>query len=190
MCSSYYSMHFEASVEIFTHCTCYAQSTQSELNFYAACHTFLKVHIISSLYLNHSLSRCNLLETSGKQWKIMHSFSPNHIGRNKVVINGILLPKLFSPTVRKKCSSDREKLLKFKVEGLEFSKIQRSLEQFIQTVKGQSIFLLKFVFFEKSTKFDETSILLLTNKFMFIVSCYSFEHPVWLKIKRVLEQFS
>ena len=29
-------------------------------------------------------------------------------GKNK---NGILLPKLFRPTVRKKCSSDREKLL-------------------------------------------------------------------------------
>ena len=30
--------------------------------------------------------------------------------------NGILLPKLL-PTVRKKCSSDRENLLKFKAEG-------------------------------------------------------------------------
>ena len=40
--------------------------------------------------------------------------------------NGILLPKLFWPTVRKKCSSDREKLLKFKAEGQEFA-----LEQFI-----------------------------------------------------------
>ena len=41
--------------------------------------------------------------------------------------NGILLPKLFWPTVRKKCSSDREFFL-------------RSLEQFIQTVKGQNNF--------------------------------------------------
>ena len=38
----------------------------------------------------------------------------------------ILLPKLFWPTVRKKCSSDGEKL--------------RSLEQRIQTVKGHTIF--------------------------------------------------
>ena len=52
--------------------------------------------------------------------------------------NGILLPKLFWPTVRKNCSSDREKLLKFKAEGREFSKFLRSLEQFIQTVKGQN----------------------------------------------------
>ena len=35
---------------------------------------------------------------------------------------GILLPKLFWLTVRNNCSSDREKLLKFKAEGLEFAK--------------------------------------------------------------------
>ena len=54
--------------------------------------------------------------------------------------NGILLPKLFWPTVRKKCSSDWEKLLKFEAEGWEFSKILRLVEQFIQTVKGQNKF--------------------------------------------------
>ena len=54
--------------------------------------------------------------------------------------NGILLPKLFWPTVRKKCSSDREKLWKFKAEGQEFANFLRSLEQFIQTVKGQNNF--------------------------------------------------
>ena len=32
---------------------------------------------------------------------------------------GILLPKLFWPTARKKCSSDREKLLKFEAENLQ-----------------------------------------------------------------------
>ena len=31
--------------------------------------------------------------------------------------NGILLPKLFWPTVRKNCSSDWEKILKFEAEG-------------------------------------------------------------------------
>ena len=35
---------------------------------------------------------------------------------------GILSPKLFWPTVRKNCSSDREKLLKFEAEGREFAK--------------------------------------------------------------------
>ena len=52
--------------------------------------------------------------------------------------NGILLPKLFLSTVRKKNSSDRENLLKFEAEGREFAKTVKSLEQFIQTVKGQN----------------------------------------------------
>ena len=60
--------------------------------------------------------------------------------KNCIYIIGILLPKLFWPTVRKNCSSDLEKLLKFGAEGQEFSKLLRSLEQFIQTVKGQNIF--------------------------------------------------
>ena len=58
----------------------------------------------------------------------------------QVTNTGILLPKLFWPTVRKKCSSDQEKLLKFEAEGQEFAKILRSQEQFIQTVKGQKYF--------------------------------------------------
>ena len=57
-----------------------------------------------------------------------------------VFINGILLPKLFWPTVRKKCSSDWGKLLNFEVEDQEIAKILRSLEQFTQTVKGQNNF--------------------------------------------------
>ena len=40
----------------------------------------------------------------------------------------------------KNCSSDQEKLLKFEAEGREFAKFFRSLEQFIQTVKGQNNF--------------------------------------------------
>ena len=47
---------------------------------------------------------------------------------------------MFRPTVRKKNSSDREKLLKFKAEDREFAKILRSQKQFIQTVKGQNNF--------------------------------------------------
>ena len=42
--------------------------------------------------------------------------------------------------MRKKCSSDREKLSKFEAEGREFAKILRSLEQFVQTMKGQNNF--------------------------------------------------
>ena len=42
--------------------------------------------------------------------------------------------------MRKKCSSDREKLLKFEAEGQEFANFLRSLEQFIHT--GQKQFLV------------------------------------------------
>jgi hypothetical protein len=42
--------------------------------------------------------------------------------------------------VRKNCSSDRETLLEFEAEGQEFAEFLRSLEQFIQTVKGQNNF--------------------------------------------------
>ena len=42
--------------------------------------------------------------------------------------------------MRKNCSSDREKLLKFEAEGREFANFLRSLEKFIQTVKGQNNF--------------------------------------------------
>ena len=39
--------------------------------------------------------------------------------------------------MRKNCSSDREKLLRFEAEGQEFAKISRSRQQFIETWKGQ-----------------------------------------------------
>ena len=42
--------------------------------------------------------------------------------------------------MRKKCFSDREKLLKFKAEGRAYAKNMRSPGQFIQTVKGQDNF--------------------------------------------------
>ena len=48
--------------------------------------------------------------------------------------------KIFFLTVRKNCSSEREKLLKFEAEGQEFAKFLRSLEQFIQTEKVQNKF--------------------------------------------------
>ena len=66
----------------------------------------------------------------------VHAFSFSSVPNE----NGILFSKLLLPTVRKNCASDREKLLKFEPEGLEFEKILRSLDQFIQTVKGQNNF--------------------------------------------------
>ena len=58
------------------------------------------------------------------------------LSKQKVFRNGILLPKLFWPTVRTNCSSDREHFLKFEAEGREFANFLRSLEQIIQTVEG------------------------------------------------------
>ena len=42
--------------------------------------------------------------------------------------------------MRKNCSSDREKVLKLEAEGQEFATFLRSLEEFIQIVKGQNNF--------------------------------------------------
>ena len=69
-----------------------------------------------------------------KNWKISwHSWKIWTLreGEKEIVVHfphvfvscsrtGILLPKLFWPNVGKNCSSDREKLLKFKAEGREF----------------------------------------------------------------------
>ena len=60
--------------------------------------------------------------------------------------HGILLPKLLWPNVRKNCSSDWEKLLKFEVDCQEFAKILRLLEQFIQIVKGKNNFRNRMLF--------------------------------------------
>ena len=62
-------------------------------------------------------------------------------------MNGILLPKLFWPTLTKNCSSDQKKLLKFETEGREFAKFLRSIEQFIQTVERSEQFLVTECFF-------------------------------------------
>ena len=56
--------------------------------------------------------------------------------------NGILLPKLFWPTVRKNVLVIEKKLLYFEAEGREFAKFLRSLEQSIQAMKGQNNFWL------------------------------------------------
>ena len=48
--------------------------------------------------------------------------------------------KIVLTNCEKKCFNDREKLLKFKAEGQELANLLISLEQFIQTVKGQNNF--------------------------------------------------
>ena len=54
--------------------------------------------------------------------------------------NRILFQKMFWPTVRKRCSSDWENFWNSRLKSENFAKVQRSLEQFIQTVKSQAIF--------------------------------------------------
>ena len=49
---------------------------------------------------------------------------------------GILLPKLFWPTVRKNCSSDRENLLKFEAEGQEFTKFLSRRRKMVTSERG------------------------------------------------------
>ena len=72
--------------------------------------------------------------------------------------NGILLPKLFWPTVRKKNLVIKKT---FEAEGREFTKFLRSLEQFVHTVKGQNncwyqkAFLTCFWRFLRSNKFEQ-----------------------------------
>ena len=48
--------------------------------------------------------------------------------------------------MRKNCSSDWEKLLKFETKGREFENFLISLEQFVQTVKGQNNFGKRMLF--------------------------------------------
>jgi hypothetical protein len=55
----------------------------------------------------------NQVQCRGKRFHVIH--------RKFLRGNGIFLPKLFRPTVRKNCSRGPEKLLKFKAEGGEFS---------------------------------------------------------------------
>ena len=68
-----------------------------------------------------------LRHTEEERGKINKAFEPEEKSE-KQDWNGILLPKLFWPTVRKNCSSDWEKLLKFEAEGREFAKCLRSLK--------------------------------------------------------------
>ena len=50
--------------------------------------------------------------------KVQHLFF-NLLDKGGLISKGILLPKLFWTTVRKNCSSDREKILKFEAGGAE-----------------------------------------------------------------------
>ena len=113
------------------------------------CEFHFQIYFTSAVQVKSASARVQLIETS---LQISNFFEKNQVCEDTIdqcstfenispqVWNGILLPKLFWPTVWKNCSSDREKLLKFEAEGREFAKFLKSLEQFIQTVKGQNNF--------------------------------------------------
>ena len=61
--------------------------------------------------------------------------------------NGNLPPELFWLTVRKNCSSDREKRLKFEAEGQEFTKILRSIRTIYSNSERSEQFLVTECFF-------------------------------------------
>ena len=60
------------------------------------------------------------------------------------VSNGILFPKLFSPSVRKKCSSDPEK---FEAEGQEFLKFFEITRTIYSNCERSDQFLKQIAFF-------------------------------------------
>ena len=71
-----------------------------------------------------ALDRCLSFKLTGRFKLSLEHFKMNcmflrdfKMRNNSKFENGILLPKLFWPTVRKNCSTDREKLLKFEAEG-------------------------------------------------------------------------
>ena len=69
-------------------------------------------------------------------WIILSSFSFDL--KECHVLNCILFPKLFRLSVKKKCSSDQEKLLKFEVEGRKLANFLRSLEYIIHSNSERS----------------------------------------------------
>ena len=83
----------------------------------------IKVAKKNSNFLRPNLSRNRKVNVSTIVIKL-----PAHRG---MTWNGILLPRLIWPNVRKNCSSDWVFFFKFEGEGREFSKKLRSLEQLI-----------------------------------------------------------
>ena len=101
---------------------------------------WFQVNLITNIQFSFScLQKILFLFISENSW-LCYMWCPMEVQKRISSRYGILLPKLFWPTVGKNCSRDREKVLNFKAEGREFSKFLRSLEQFIQTVNSQNNF--------------------------------------------------
>ena len=70
--------------------------------------------------------------------KLTPKQSPQSTTKNEDIFQSQKLWYFVLTYCEKNCSSDLEKHLKFEAEGREFAKFLRSLEQFIQTEKGQN----------------------------------------------------
>ena len=92
-------------------------------------------------------------------WKLFHDIF-EFLEKRYHMNDGILLQKLFWPTVRKNCCSVWETFLKFEVEGQEFEKTLRSPKWFIRTVKGQNNFWYHNAFLTYSWRFFRSNKLL------------------------------
>ena len=71
--------------------------------------------------------------------------------------DGILLPKLFWPTVRKKFGSDREKPLKFEAEGENFQIFWDHKNNLFKQWKARTIFSNRMLFFTCSWTFRKSN---------------------------------
>ena len=114
-----------------------------------------QVHFLQLIAL-HQLQICHIKHLYWYQQQPLHLKSSEAKQLEQILgkhMNGILLPKLFWPTVRKSCSGDWEKLLKFEAEGQDFAKLLRSIEKFIQAVKDQSSFWQQNAFLTCSRRF-------------------------------------
>ena len=104
---------------------------------YSFCHTMLTGDIHKwekrkspslvcklTFLVRKSIVICRFGPNSVKAWALTHVTKESKLELSRNFWNGILFPKLFWPTVRKKCSL-------VLVEDREFAKILRSRQQFI-----------------------------------------------------------
>ena len=104
------------------------------------CHLGHISHEVEWMYWNLFLTSWWNLESNYKIWYILIKYNFLIIYFFQIFALFLLKWYLSGLLWKKKCSSGWEKLLKLEAEGLEFAKCLRSLQQFIQTVKGQNNF--------------------------------------------------
>ena len=124
---------------------CWEFSLQIQIKFWKSERNLVKKsHCVPHITPPGTKSPINLLSQTHRQ-KSSESLEMHCKSWGKQS-NGISFQILFWPNVRKICSCDREKLLKFYAEGQEFTKSLRSLEQGIWIVKGQYNFWNRMIF--------------------------------------------